>query len=195
MLTGDENIADVKFRVIWKIDEAKPEDYAFNVANPAATVKAVAESAMREDRRPHANPEAAHRRAQGHRAGRAAPDAGRARRLQGGRAHPSGAVAVGRSAGLRHLGVPRRDRRAAGPRPPEERGRSLCQQGRAGSARPGGAHRAGGRRLSRADDRRRARPGLALHARSTSSTRRRPTSRASGSISKRWNGCSASPRR
>ena len=48
MLTGDENIADVKFRVIWKIDDVKPEDYAFNVNNPPATVKAVAESAMRE---------------------------------------------------------------------------------------------------------------------------------------------------
>ena len=48
MLTGDENIADVKFRVIWQIDPAKPEDFAFNVANPPATVKAVAESAMRE---------------------------------------------------------------------------------------------------------------------------------------------------
>ncbi|PPD41608.1 MAG: FtsH protease activity modulator HflK [Methylocystis sp.] len=48
MLTGDENIADVKFRVIWQIDPAKPEDYAFSVANPQTTVKAVAESAMRE---------------------------------------------------------------------------------------------------------------------------------------------------
>ena len=48
MLTGDENIADVKFRVIWKIDDQKPEDYAFNISNPPATVKAVAESAMRE---------------------------------------------------------------------------------------------------------------------------------------------------
>jgi modulator of FtsH protease HflK len=48
MLTADENIADVKFRVIWQIDPAKPEDYAFNVANPQTTVKAVAESAMRE---------------------------------------------------------------------------------------------------------------------------------------------------
>jgi membrane protease subunit HflK len=48
MLTGDENIADVKFRVIWQIDPARPEDYAFNVANPPATVKAVGESAMRE---------------------------------------------------------------------------------------------------------------------------------------------------
>jgi modulator of FtsH protease HflK len=48
MLTGDENIADVKFRVIWKIDDEHPEDYAFNIQNPAGTVKAVAESAMRE---------------------------------------------------------------------------------------------------------------------------------------------------
>jgi membrane protease subunit HflK len=48
MLTGDENIADVKFRVIWQIDPLHPEDYAFNVRNPPETVKAVAESAMRE---------------------------------------------------------------------------------------------------------------------------------------------------
>ncbi len=48
MLTGDENIADVKFVVIWQIDPLKPEDYAFNVRNQQETVKAVAESAMRE---------------------------------------------------------------------------------------------------------------------------------------------------
>ncbi|MDB5570117.1 MAG: Protein HflK [Hyphomicrobiales bacterium] len=48
MLTGDENIADVKFRVIWQIDPARPEDYAFNVREPRETVKAVAESVMRE---------------------------------------------------------------------------------------------------------------------------------------------------
>jgi modulator of FtsH protease HflK len=48
MLTGDENIADVKFRVIWQIDPAHPEYYAFNVKNPIETIKAVAESAMRE---------------------------------------------------------------------------------------------------------------------------------------------------
>lgn len=48
MLTGDENIADVKFRVIWQIDPARPEHYAFNVFEPPVTVKAVAESAMRE---------------------------------------------------------------------------------------------------------------------------------------------------
>jgi membrane protease subunit HflK len=48
MLTGDQNIVDVKFVVIWQIDPVQPEDYAFNVANPRETVKAVAESAMRE---------------------------------------------------------------------------------------------------------------------------------------------------
>ena len=48
MLTGDENIADVKFRVIWQIDPDRPEDFAFNLASQPETVKAVAESAMRE---------------------------------------------------------------------------------------------------------------------------------------------------
>ena len=48
MLTGDENIADVKFRVIWQIDPEHPEDFAFNLVNQRETVKAVAESAMRE---------------------------------------------------------------------------------------------------------------------------------------------------
>ena len=48
MLTGDENIADVKFRVIWQIDPVRPEDYAFNVREPRETIKAVSESVMRE---------------------------------------------------------------------------------------------------------------------------------------------------
>lgn len=48
MLASDQNIADVKFVVIWQINPAHPEDYAFNVAHPRETVKAVAESAMRE---------------------------------------------------------------------------------------------------------------------------------------------------
>ncbi len=48
MLTGDKNIVDVHFRVIWQIDPAKPEDYVFNILNPRETVKAVGESIMRE---------------------------------------------------------------------------------------------------------------------------------------------------
>jgi membrane protease subunit HflK len=48
MLTGDQNIVDVHFRVNWRIDAAHPEDFVFNVRNPGETVKAVAESIMRE---------------------------------------------------------------------------------------------------------------------------------------------------
>jgi membrane protease subunit HflK len=48
MLTGDQNIVDVHFRVSWQIDPAHPEYYEFNVLNPRETVKAVAESIMRE---------------------------------------------------------------------------------------------------------------------------------------------------
>jgi len=48
MLTGDENIVDINFAVQWQIDPARPEDYVFNLQNPDAAIKAVAESAMRE---------------------------------------------------------------------------------------------------------------------------------------------------
>src|SRR5271166_4964181 len=47
MLTGDENIVDVDFSVLWKVKPDKIGDYLFNVQGPEATVKAVAESAMR----------------------------------------------------------------------------------------------------------------------------------------------------
>lgn len=46
MLTGDENIADVTFSVVWRIGDARA--YLFNVRDPDDAVKAVAESAMRE---------------------------------------------------------------------------------------------------------------------------------------------------
>lgn len=48
MLTGDENIVDVDFSVLWLVDAKKPQDFVFNLKNPEGTVKAVAESAMRE---------------------------------------------------------------------------------------------------------------------------------------------------
>lgn len=56
MLTGDENIVDVDFAVFWMVKPAAPgssEDigaanFLFNVQNPEGTIKAVAESAMRE---------------------------------------------------------------------------------------------------------------------------------------------------
>ncbi|MBN8920659.1 MAG: FtsH protease activity modulator HflK [Rhizobiales bacterium] len=48
MLTGDENIVDVDFSVFWVIKASGAGDYLFNIQNPEGTVKAVAESAMRE---------------------------------------------------------------------------------------------------------------------------------------------------
>jgi membrane protease subunit HflK len=46
MLTRDEDIADINFTVRWVVKDASA--YLFNVDNPDKTVKAVAESAMRE---------------------------------------------------------------------------------------------------------------------------------------------------
>ncbi len=46
MLTGDENIVDIDFQVVWNITD--PAKYLFNLADPPATIEAVAESAMRE---------------------------------------------------------------------------------------------------------------------------------------------------
>src|SRR3569833_1416647 len=48
MLTGDENIVDVDFTVLWRIAPDGVGKYLFNIQNPEGTVKAVAESAMRE---------------------------------------------------------------------------------------------------------------------------------------------------
>ncbi len=47
MLTGDENLVDVDFKVQWSIKD--PIAYLFNIQNQEDTVKAVAESAMREE--------------------------------------------------------------------------------------------------------------------------------------------------
>jgi membrane protease subunit HflK len=48
MLTGDENIVDVDFSVLWRIKPGGVGEYLFNIQQPEGTVKAVAESAMRE---------------------------------------------------------------------------------------------------------------------------------------------------
>ncbi|HBF61764.1 MAG TPA: FtsH protease activity modulator HflK [Methyloceanibacter sp.] len=46
MLTGDENIVDIDFVVVWKISDAP--DYLFKIQNPQGSVKDVSESSMRE---------------------------------------------------------------------------------------------------------------------------------------------------
>ena len=48
MLTGDENIVDVDFSVLWRVKPNAVGDYLFNIQSPEGSVKAVAESAMRE---------------------------------------------------------------------------------------------------------------------------------------------------
>jgi modulator of FtsH protease HflK len=48
MLTGDENIVDIDSTVFWRVKPGGVGDYLFNIQNPEGTVKAVAESAMRE---------------------------------------------------------------------------------------------------------------------------------------------------
>ena len=46
MLTGDENIIDLDFSVTWRVADA--DRFVFTVRDPEGSVKAVAESAMRE---------------------------------------------------------------------------------------------------------------------------------------------------
>lgn len=46
MLTGDENIVDIDFQVVWNISDA--QRFLFNLAEPGNTIRAVSESAMRE---------------------------------------------------------------------------------------------------------------------------------------------------
>ncbi|WOR14698.1 FtsH protease activity modulator HflK [Hyphomonas sp. FCG-A18] len=48
MLTGDENIVDVQFRVFWFYDGENPEDFILNIDDGRPLVKAAAESVMRE---------------------------------------------------------------------------------------------------------------------------------------------------
>jgi len=46
MLSGDQNIVDVVFTVLWRV--SSPKDYLFNVREPDGFVDLIAESAMRE---------------------------------------------------------------------------------------------------------------------------------------------------
>src|SRR6201989_3432016 len=48
MLNGDEDIVNVDFTVLWRIKPDGVGNFLFNIQNPEGTVKAVAESAMRE---------------------------------------------------------------------------------------------------------------------------------------------------
>ena len=173
MLTGDKNIVDVHFRVNWQIDPAKPEDYVFNILRPRETVKAVAESIMREvvglktidgilttDR---AAVEAdVQKRMQN-----------LAQRISRRRAGQTGSTPVGRRAEPGPLRLPRRHRGAAGPAAASQRSRNLRQQGGSRSRRRRVTNHRRGQRLSRADDPGGQGPDGRATTRSTSNTRKR----------------------
>jgi membrane protease subunit HflK len=46
MLSGDQNIVEIDFTVLWRVSD--PKDFLFNVQQPEALLRRVAESAMRE---------------------------------------------------------------------------------------------------------------------------------------------------
>ena len=46
MLTRDQNIVDIEFQVVWRV--ADPSEFLFNLSDPADTIRAVSESAMRD---------------------------------------------------------------------------------------------------------------------------------------------------
>ena len=46
MLTRDQNIVDIEFQVVWNVSD--PARFLFNLADPADTIRAVSESAMRD---------------------------------------------------------------------------------------------------------------------------------------------------
>ncbi len=145
MLTGDENIIDIDFAVFWR--SATPATYLFNTRNPATSVKAVAESSMREviGRTP-IQPALTELRARRSRA-----TCRRRRRqildqLQRRRRDHPGAVAEGRSAGRGDRKLPRRAARQHRRRAHAQRGRGLPQRHRAARPRRRRAHRRRGAR-------------------------------------------------
>ena len=46
MLTGDENIVDIDFQVVWNVNDL--QKFFFNLSQPEESIQAVSESAMRE---------------------------------------------------------------------------------------------------------------------------------------------------
>ena len=98
MLTGDQNIVNVRFRVIWQIDPAHPEYFVFNILNPQRDRQSRRREHHARSRRPEDNRRRADQRPQVDRAGRARPHAESARGLQRRRPDQAGAAAVGRRA-------------------------------------------------------------------------------------------------
>ena len=196
MLTGDENIVDVDFSVLWRIKPNGVGDYLFNIQKPEGTVKAVAESAMREVvGRSNIQPILTGAR-QNIETGRAGSDAEDVLDNYGAGIQitqvqmqkvdpPSQVIDAFRDVQAARADLERAQNEAqtyANRVVPEARGRAAQIT-------------AGRRGLSRADGGRGQGRRPRASCRSTTSTRRRRTSPASACISRRWSGCSAAPTR
>ena len=163
MLTGDENIVDVDFSVLWRIKPNGVGEYLFNIQNPGRHGEGGGRKRHARGDRPLGNSADPDRRAAEHRGRGAGTDAEDARPIR--RRHPgaAGADAEGRSAAAGHRLLPRRAGGARRPRARAERGADLRQPRGAGGARQGGADLPGRRSLQVADRRRGHRPDLAVH--------------------------------
>ena len=162
MLTGDENIVDVDFTVLWRIKPKGAADYP--VQHPESRRHREGGRRKRDARgdRPLQHPADPDRRAHQHRAGRAATDAEDARRLRLGHPDRAGADAEGRSAGAGDRRLPRRAGRARRSRAAAERGADLRQPHRARGQGPRRADLPGRRGLQAAGGRRSQGPERAL---------------------------------
>ena len=135
MLTGDENIVDVDFSVLWKIKPTGVGDYLFNIQNPEGNGEGSRRSRHARGHRARHDPADPHRRAPEHRDGGAGADAEDPRQIQCRHTGAAGTAAEGRSAHSGHRRLPRRAGGTLGSRARAERGADLCQQGRARGAR------------------------------------------------------------
>ena len=186
MLTGDENIVDINFIVLWKIKDAGK--YLFDIRDPEDTVKAASESAMRE-----IIGQTADRRGARPRAGaRSRP--GRASCCSSCSNDYGAGIADRRRCSCRRSTRPQevidafRDvqRAQADRERAQQRGRGLRQRRHPARPRRGRADHPGGRGLQAGGGRPRHRRGAALHFRATPSTARPRTSRRGASTSRRW---------
>ena len=153
MLTGDENIVDIEFAVLWQIKDVFK--YAFDVRNGEENVRAgrrgrhargdrQVQPAICADRGPHA-----------HRAGHQGPAAAHPRRVRAGRADRPGPAAAGRPAAGGDRRLPRRAGRARRQGEEHQRGQHLPQPGAAARQGRGGNHHPAGRGLQGAEGRQR----------------------------------------
>ena len=147
MLTGDENIVDVDFTVLWRIKPDGVGNYPLQHPEPRRHREGGGRKRDARGDRPLPDPADPDRRPHHHRAERAGADAEDAGLLR--LRHPggAGADAEGRSAGAGDRRVPRRAGGARRPRASAERGADLRQPRRARRPRPCRADPAERRRL------------------------------------------------